>query len=159
MKKIFTALLFISAIFAAFSAELKDTVKVEIAEEITAGSPIVIKLSNIPKEYNFHGYLFHAFLPFVPKGVDNGVDVYIRKNKNPQWICYIFGPAKADRMTYISARDMWRRSFELKFKTDNWPVGDYQTGINLSFIDGNRKTVMIKKQLVFSIVEKEDSVK
>lgn len=159
MKKFFTALFAAAIAAASFAAELKDTIKIEVAEEIQAGSPIVLKLSNIPEGYKFHGYLFHASHPNVPAGLAKGAEVYIRKNKNPQWVLYIFGPIMADRLTYIQAKDMWKKNFDLSFKTDNWPVGDYQTGINLSFLDANRKQTLVKKQLVFSIVEKEDSAK
>ena len=159
MKKFFTAIFAVAIAATAFAAELKDTIKLEIAEEIQAGSPIVIKLSNIPKNYRFHGYLFHAAHTCVPAGLAKGADVYVRKNKNPPWVHYIFGSTMADRLTYIKAQDMWKRNFDLSFKTTNWPVGDYQTGVNLSFLDENRKQIMVKKQLVFSIVEKEDSAK
>ena len=159
MKKIFTALFAAVIAATAFAAELKDTIKLEIAEEIQAGSPIVIKLSNIPKNYRFHGYLFHAAHTCVPAGLAKGADVYVRKNKNPQWVHYIFGSTMADRLTYIKAQDMWQKKFELKFKTNNWPVGDYQTGVNLSFLDENRKQIIVKKQLMFSIVDKEEAAK
>lgn len=159
MKKLLTAFFAFAVAAASFGADLKDTIKLEVAEEITAGSPIVLKLSNIPEGYKFHGYLFHASHPCVPAGLGKGVDVYTRKNKNPKWTLYIFGPTMADRLTYIPGKDMWQRKFDLSFKTDKWPVGDYQTGVNLSFLDENRKQVIVKKQLVFSIVEKEDTAK
>ncbi len=159
MKK-FIAIIFVAAAsLNIFAAELKDIVKLEVAEEIQAGSPVVLKLSNIPEGYKFHSYLFHAFHPYVPAGIEKGEDVYVRKAKNKNDICYIFGALKLDRGTYIKAQDMWQRKFELKFKTNNWPVGDYQTGVNLSFLDKNRKQIIVKKQLIFSIVEKKDSAK
>ena len=159
MKKLFTAFFALVITASAFAAELKDTIKLEVAAEITTGSPLVIKLSSIPKEYRFHGYLFHASHPCVPAGLDKGAEVYIRKNKNPRWTLYIFGATMADRMTFISAKDMWKRNFDLTFKTTNWPAGDYQTGINLSFLGPDNKQTLIKKQLIFSIVEKEDAAK
>ena len=155
MKKVVVLFFSVFIVSLAFATELKNAIKVEVPEEITSGSPIVIKLGNIPKGYSFHGYFFHAAHPNVPAGLDKGVDVFTRKNKNPKWIYYIFGTTMADRLTYIQAKDMWKRDFVLSFKTNKWPIGDYQTNLNLSFLDAKRKQIIIKTQHLFSIVEKD----